>query len=600
MFNKILLKNTETVFNIVAKKKEVCYIKKNGGGRIRINYEGVEDLINQINAVEIQPTTQGVYFCPNPTTNSTSASKAEDITAREWLIIDIDNAFRAKNESINPDVHAEFKQKYLPLLEEVIDFKSLVCKLWNSGNGYHITIKCKLGVDDETEKAVKNFYKTLSQVKLGGGWEIDSSMANRAQLTKFYGTWTHKGNGLRQSHMENEYRLYDGEIIDLNKLKEITEKMTENLKIQKNKQFVEELLENYMPNNNLAWSANYVKMENCPLSDEHTTSWSATIYLDGNEPRFHCFGNHCQNDKGEQLHTFADFYKKLTGTEWKTTPTTKQIQTIETTQITSTQKKGKNLSEIEIDIKWEGYPTGIKPLDETLGGGFRKKTLSIISGQQDNGKTTLCLQIVNNLLAQGYKVGYYLSDLWFGMLKGRLVLQSGMTEGEYVEKYEDKLTLFSPDDFGVENMSIAGEFDVFFIDNFAGFCDSKMDMDYQKRVVWNLREIAKQNKNHIVVVAHQRKHDGFDSYDKIEGAGEISKFSFTIVDIMKCDKRYWTKVRGAFGQHCDEIVEFAQSVDKKTPIVAKIEILKNSENGSNDPIPLCFSKENRTYTPYYN
>lgn len=186
------------------------------------------------------------------------------------------------------------------------------------------------------------------------------------------------------------------------------------------------------------------------------------------------------------------------------------------------------------------------------------------------------------------------------MLKGRLVVQSGMTEEEYVEKYNDKLTLFSCADFGVENMSIAGEFDVFFIDNFAGFCDPKSDMDYQKKLVWNLREIAEINENHIVVVCHQRKHDGFDSYDKIEGAGEISKFSFTIVDITKCDKRYWTKVRGAYGKLCDEIVEFAQSVDKKTPIVSKIEIFKNSENGNNDPIPLCFSKENRTYTPYYN
>ena len=599
MFNIILLKNTETVFNIVAKKKEVCYIKKNGGGRIRINYEGVDDLINKINSVEIQPTTQGVYFCPNPTTNSTSASKAEDITAREWLIIDIDNAFRAKNESINPDVHAEFKQKYLPLLEEVIDFNSLCCKLWNSGNGYHITIKCDLGVDEATEKAVKEFYTTLSKIELGGGWQIDTSMSNRAQLTKFYGTWTSKGVP-RLSSMCNEYNLYKGEIINLNKLKEITEKMTENLKIQKNRQFVEELLENYMPNNNLAWSANYVKMENCPMSDEHTTTWSATIYFDGQEPRFHCFGDHCKNDKGEQLHTFADFYKKITGTDWKTTPTTTQIQTIETTQITSTQKKGQNLSEIEIDLKWEGYPTGIKPLDKTLGGGFRKKTLSIITGQQDHGKSSLCVQIINNLLAQGYKVGYYQSDLALGMIKGRLVEQSGMTEEEYVEKHEDKLTLFSPEDFGVENMSIAGNFDVFFIDNFAGFCPSKCDMEYQKQIVWNLRKVAQKNKNHIVAVCHQRKHDAFDSYDKIEGAGEISKFSFTIVDIDKCDKRYWNKVKSAFGRQCEEIVEFAQSVDKGTPIKAKIEIFKNSQNGSNDTIPLCFSQENRTYTPYYN
>ncbi|MED9963084.1 MAG: ATPase domain-containing protein [Bacteroidales bacterium] len=522
-------------------------------------------------------------FVPNPTTNSTSASKAEDITAREWLIIDIDNAFRAKNESINPDVHAEFKQKYLPLLEEIIDFNSLVCKLWNSGNGYHITIKCKLGVDDETEKAVKNFYKTLSQVKLGGGWEIDPSMANRAQLTKFYGTWTHKGNGLRQSHMENEYRLYDGEIIDLNKLKEITEKMTENLKIQKNKQFVEELLENYMPNNNLAWSANYVKMENCPLSDEHTTSWSATIYLDGNEPRFHCFGEHCQDDKGEQLHTFADFYKKITGAEWKTTPK---------------KTKGKTLSEIETESEFVGYATGIKALDDALGGGLRKKTYSVLTGNPGEGKSTLCVQIINNLLAQGYKVGYYQSDLSLPMTKANLILQSGMSEEEYMEKYEYKLGLFGVNEFGYESISTCGDFDVFFIDNMASLLPNKSDYDFQKELAKKVKETAEKSENHIVWVCHQRKHNDFDSMDKIEGTSDISRFAYTVVDVVKCNKDYWNKVKNVHGRFCDEIVEFTKSAEEGTPILAKINLFKNQQTGQSDSIPMCFSPENKTFTPY--
>ena len=188
---KVELKNTESVFSIVAKKKEVCYIKKNGGGRIRINYEGVEDLINKINTVETQKTTQGVYFLPNPTKNTTTASKAEDVTEREWLIIDIDNEFREKNESICPWVHDEFKQKYLPLLEEVIDFNSLCCKLWNSGNGYHITIKCELGVDKATEKAVQDFYTTLeNEERSGMGFTIMQTFADDFSVTSEKGKGT--------------------------------------------------------------------------------------------------------------------------------------------------------------------------------------------------------------------------------------------------------------------------------------------------------------------------------------------------------------------------------------------------------------------------
>ncbi|MBQ2375241.1 MAG: hypothetical protein II298_01040 [Bacteroidales bacterium] len=588
MFNQVIIKNTETVFNIVAKKKEVCYIKKNGGGRIRINYEGVDDLINKINSIEIQPTTQGVYFCPNPTTNSNSASKAEDITAREWLIIDIDNAFRPKNESINPDVHAEFKEKYLPLLEEVIDFNSLCCKLWNSGNGYHITLKCELGVDEATEKAVKDFYTTLSKIELGGGWQIDTSMSNRAQLTKFYGTWTSKG-GPRLSSMCNEYNLHKGEIINLNKLKEITEKMTENLKIQKNRQFVEELLENYMPNNNVAWSENYVKLEKCPMTDAHTTTWSCTIYFDGQEPRFHCFGEHCQNDKGEQLHTFADFYKQLTGAEWKTTSTT---------TITPKKTKGKTLAEIETEGEFVGYATGIKALDDALGGGLRKKTYSVLTGNPGEGKSTLCVQIINNLLAQGYKVGYYQSDLSLPMTKANLILQSGMSEKEYTEKYQEKLALFGCYDFGYENISTCGEYDVFFIDNMASLLPNKSDYDFQKELARKVKETAEKSENHIVWVCHQRKHNDFDSMDKIEGTSDISRFAYTVVDVVKCNKDYWNKVKNVHGRFCEELQEFTQSVEEGTPIAAKINLFKNQQTGQSDSIPMCFSPENKTFTTY--
>ena len=113
MKNIFDIKSTIEIFEIVEKKKEVCYIKKNGGGRIRINYKDEEELINKIEVIDTDTNTQGVYFLANPTKNQTTASKAEDVLCREWLIIDIDNEYRAKNASLDMTILYQFKDEYL-------------------------------------------------------------------------------------------------------------------------------------------------------------------------------------------------------------------------------------------------------------------------------------------------------------------------------------------------------------------------------------------------------------------------------------------------------------------------------------------------------
>jgi hypothetical protein len=113
-----------------------------------------------------------------------------------------------------------------------------------------------------------------------------------------------------------------------------------------------------------------------------------------------------------------------------------------------------------------------------------------------------------------------------------------------------------------------------------------------------VKEIAKDNNNHIVWVCHQRKHNEFDSTDKIEGTSDISRFAWTVLDLEKCNQRYWEKVRTTKGRQCDEIHQFAKSVSQKTPIRGIINIFKNQQTGQEDPIPLCFSQEEKTFTPY--
>ena len=56
----------------------------------------------------------------------------------------------------------------------------------------------------------------------------------------------------------------------------------------------------------------------------------------------------------------------------------------------------KNISDIVVDDKIY-YPTGILEVDRCLGGGFFKKSLVLLSGEPGVGKSTLTLQIANNL-----------------------------------------------------------------------------------------------------------------------------------------------------------------------------------------------------------
>lgn len=582
MKNLFDIKSTIEIFEIVEKQKEVCYIKKNGGGRIRINFKDEEELINKIQVIDTDSNTQGVYFLANPTKNETTASKAEDVLCREWLIIDIDNEYRAKNESLDVTILHQFKDNYLELLEEVIDFSQLPCRIFCSGNGYHVGICCDLDLDEKTEKAVKNFYNTLAKVELPAGWKIDTSMAKCSQLTKFYGTCTRKGE-IRFSYHCYEYNIF-GDKLNYDKLIEITKEMEDKIKIQKNRKFLEELLETYLPETAVAWGKNYVQFEHCPMCDEHTSSWSATIYYD-NGFRFQCFGDHCKQENGEQKHNFADFYKKVTGHQWQGEKKKKK-------------SVGRNLSQIEAEGEFVGYATGIAQLDEQLGGGLKQRTYSVITGLPSGGKSTLCFQIVNNLLEQGYTVGYYQSDGTLEGAKANLIKQSGMSEEAYNQKYENNLTLFDDEDFSCDTLSTAGDFDVFFIDHMAGLLPQKSDYDFQKSIVKQVKKIARDNYNHIVWVCHQRKHNEFDSTDKIEGTSDISRFAWTVLDLEKCNQRYWEKVRTTKGRQCDEIHQFAKSVSQKTPIRGIINIFKNQQTGQEDPIPLCFSQEEKTFTPY--
>ncbi len=89
------------------------------------------------------------------------------------------------------------------------------------------------------------------------------------------------------------------------------------------------------------------------------------------------------------------------------------------------------------------FETGIKSLDELLGGGFKSGSLNLIYGEATSGKTTLALTIAINHLntKRGAKCIYIDSD---NKLKMDRVMEIA---GEYKSAILTRFNLFIPDTF---------------------------------------------------------------------------------------------------------------------------------------------------------
>jgi hypothetical protein len=60
---------------------------------------------------------------------------------------------------------------------------------------------------------------------------------------------------------------------------------------------------------------------------------------------------------------------------------------------------------------FQGYPTGIKPLDDILGGGFREKSLSIVLAPSHGGKSAFLMSVAAGYTLQKYDVIYFTLEM---------------------------------------------------------------------------------------------------------------------------------------------------------------------------------------------
>lgn len=593
--------------------RKYCYLT-NDGNMISFSPEKLHETIENKDNENIK----GWYMTINPTDGE--GRKKENFFRREYLVVDIDPVRASGSNSTNA---------------QLVESYRLACRIHNfipslfmgcSGNGWHLIYKCRLENTDEDNKLVNEFYDCLHKLFSTPTQQIDTCMANINRLTKIYGTMSRKAPHTddcpqRQSYMyASEKGIYPHlsdkkqttiiNSLDLSFLISqmnvlISEMNTTNSNSSNNNDNNNQRSANQERSKNQEWIVSWckehnlefrefekgVKLRHCPFYHEHQNEWCTVILVDGakdeNHFGFFCFGNHCRNEEGKQLHTWTELRQKLEGNS-----ETKSEQT-------DSLPRGKklDLSNVSSELEFSGVSSGFSQIDNALGGGFWNQTFSIITSTAGQGKTTFCHQLISNYLAQGLSVGYYQGDL-----TEDVVISNFNALGVSQEQI-DNLDFFSncTQDLSHENIAeLTANYDVFVIDNLSSLLPEKSDYEAQKRFVNNISAAVEQNGNHVHLVAHQTKSSELSSLPNIEGGAEIGRKADIVLSVERFDQVYLDKFLKLYGRE-DEFINDLLNERRNSGANPDtvISVLKNQIRGDLPRIPMKFKQNEKKFENYF-
>lgn len=590
--------------------RNYCYLTDDGkmGKMISFSPEKLHETIENIDNDNIK----GWYMTINPTDGN--GRKKENIVRREYLVVDIDPVRASGSNS----TQAQMEESY-----------ALACCIHNSlqssymgcsGNGWHLIYMCNLKNTDEDNELVNKFYDCLDKLFSTPTQKIDRCMADINRLTKIYGTMSRKAPHTddcpqRKSYMYASEKgiypqlngkvqtiIFNSEILSdlisqMNVL--ISEMNTTNSNSSNNND------NNNQRSKNQEWIVSWcekhklefrefekgVKLRHCPFYHDHQNEWCTAILVDGardeNHFGFSCFGNHCRNEEGKQLHTWKELRQKLEGNS-----ETKSEQT-------DSLPRGKklDLSNVSSELEFSGVSSGFSQIDNALGGGFWNKTFSIITSTAGQGKTTFCQQLISNYLAQGLSVGYYQGDLTVDV-----VISNFKSLGVSQEQINN-LDFFSNITENLSHKNIAdltANYDVFVIDNLSSLLPEKGNYELQKMFVNKISAAVEENENHVHLVAHQTKGSELSSLSNIEGGAEIGRKADIVLSVERFDKPYLKKLEDIYSPE-DEFIKnmyIERRISGANPN-SVISVLKNQIRGDLPRIPMKFNEEEKKFENYF-
>lgn len=487
-----------------------------------------------------------------------------NITERQWFLIDMD-CERPKGVSSNQEEFDMAKRKALDVYQHLsaLGFSKPVVAI--SGNGYHLLYRICLANDDGSTNLIKDCLLALDEWFSDDKIKIDTTVFNAARITKLYGTMAQKGQSTEERphrlsriiNVPKEIKATDAAI--LLKLADQKTQQEEPPRQQYYGQQSEFNIDEFVRKHNIEITSESktqggrrLILDHCPFNPDHKGKDAALFVKDSGGYGFKCLHASCSQYGWKEFrkHFEPDAYEKRYEPRVNSKQPAQRGQATpekykdEPDWITAETARKIDRSQI-VSIR-----TGLHLLDRKIAG-LNKGEVSVVSGLNGSGKTSLLSQISLEAVNQGYKVAMYSGEMkdhrvfnWLQLqaagkqhtieteIEGYYVVQDDCKE--FINNWLDTRLYLYNNNKGHDIMKVLGsteevikekKVDLVILDNLMAMDLSLISGDKYEKQSWFIKRImdfAPQNDVHIILVAHPRKAMGFLRKDDISGTADLT------------------------------------------------------------------------------
>ena len=364
------------------------------------------------------------------------------MVARDYVCIDLDS--RRLSGTNATDEQVEFTKKKANAV-----YKYLVNVGFNpptvvfSSNGVHLYIRCAMINNEKNTKLVKRFLQALSMMFTDEHTDVDEKVFNCARIMRLPSTYSCKGNTMDASRPQrlckfvkiNEKKVND--IAYFEKVAALYPEEEARPSSQNNYSMESFDLDAFIEKHNIpvtkklevADGTRYY-LEHCLFNDQHKGHDAILFKHRNGAVAYFCYHNSCSGNDWRKVREMyePDCYTRKSNYQPHRSfrPIRQEIVPKELQE--KEESKGnvwQCLSEIEDEdrSKIVSIPSGIIQYDKECCG-FDKPSLSVWSGNNGCGKSSLINQIAINAVNNGFKVAIYSGELRGKKMKRWLILQA--------------------------------------------------------------------------------------------------------------------------------------------------------------------------------
>lgn len=526
-----------------------------------------------------------------------TATSEQDIAHRWWIPIDLD----CERPS---GVSSTDGEKSLALNKARCVFKFLrsngfsepiVC---DSSSGYHLFYPIDMDNNNESKQAIKVFLETLSNHFTDDKVKIDIVLHDANRIIRLSGTYGRKG----RSTEERPHRMAKIISVPKNIIRMGIEQINSfNLKYSiKTEQPQRHYNGNQQDNFNLREFINkhgikisktiplsgggtkYV-LEECPFDTSHKAPDSAIFEMSSGAISFKCFHNSCsQYDwKAFRLHfdPHAYDYENQPPRYKQYVPSIPEKPKYKIKdELPELGSKWLCMSDIKkVDLSaLKNIKTGYTELDRGIVGLYMAE-VTLLSGSNSSGKSSWLNNLLLNVIQQGEKAALWSGELPADILKTWIqmvaagknnLMPSKFGDGKYyvpqnvgekIDSWLDGKFFLYNNEYGTKWEQIFHDMKelvkagvkVFALDNLFTLDIDILEGDRnnkQKELILQIKDFAKKNQVHIILVAHPRKTMSFLRKNDISGTSDLTNAVDNCFIIHRVNKDFFKSGEEFFGK----------------------------------------------------